>query len=263
MQKLIPSWNETFNFEFQWHQEGVDAMREIHKNNWQKAFDEKPHETEVSKHLPMVQQLKRDLDGLKAETLPDLQSQMNGLKQATREILELLGPRNFELPNFGDVIRTEECPPGIPELPSQPSAAPSPLPELLDITEVSDTSPKQWVSPVSAGRGQADLTPLSSNGGRAYAGRRSAPGVVVNSLTPSPTAKTSDSFSNTGSPLDHPNALPLFHPVSPVPDTSQNSGALPPGEVPPYLELSSVLEHHGDRLLADNNVHTFPPRHAR
>merc|ERR1712216_710300 len=143
----------------------------------QKAFEEKPQESQAAKHYPVMQQLKKDLDGLKAETLPDLQSQMNELQQATREILELLRPHgDFDLPHFGDVIRTEEFAPGIPDLPSQPSAvpslSPSPLPELLHVTEVSPvSSPKRWSAP----RQPADLKTPSSNGGGVNLGFTGAP----------------------------------------------------------------------------------------
>merc|ERR1719326_827604 len=85
------------SFDFRWTQDGVDYMRELHKNRWHTAANgvgdvSQDEATEEVKIFPVVQQMKGDLRVLREETFPELTREVAGLKQATRAILELLRP---------------------------------------------------------------------------------------------------------------------------------------------------------------------------
>merc|ERR1711862_182018 len=67
-------------------------MKKESKSRWLRAF-EKPSggtQNEAQHHNPAVQQMRGELRELREETLPVLKKEVDGLKQATREILEIL-----------------------------------------------------------------------------------------------------------------------------------------------------------------------------
>merc|ERR1719272_2673880 len=92
---IIPIWNETLSFDFKWVQDGVDAMREYHKNMWHgvESPDKVRNENAMQlEYFPAVKQMGDELRELREQTVPELNREVSDLKNMTREILELLRP---------------------------------------------------------------------------------------------------------------------------------------------------------------------------